>query len=129
MEEINKKQGMFSWNELMTSDVAAAKDFYNSLLGWEYEELSSPDMKYHIVKVDGKEVGGIMDIPPEANGAPSMWGSYVTVDDVDSLVTKTTTLGGKVLIQPRDIPDVGRFSVIQDAQGATLTLISYVNSQ
>ena len=37
MEDIYRKQGMFSWNELMTTDVDAAKSFYNSLLGWEFE--------------------------------------------------------------------------------------------
>ena len=126
MEDIYRKQGMFSWNELMTTDVEAAKLFYNRLLGWEFQTLESPEMTYYIVKANGKEVGGIMALPEEAKGAPPMWGSCVTVDDVDKLVGETETLGGKVLVPPRDIPDVGRFAVIQDNQGAALTLITYL---
>ena len=84
-------------------------------------------MVYNIAKVGDKQVGAIMKQPPEAKNTPPMWGSYVTVDDIDTTTQDTEKLGGKVLIAPRDIPDVGRFSVIQDPQGATLTLITYSN--
>lgn len=125
MDENYKKHGVFSWNELMTNDIEAAKDFYANLLGWQYEEITSPETVYNLIKVDGNQVGGIMQIPSQAAGTPPMWGSYVTVDDVDKLVEQTTKLGGKILVPARDIPDVGRFSVIQDKQGAVLTLITY----
>lgn len=128
MDENMKKQGMFSWNELMTNDVSAAKQFYSSLLGWEYEEINSPDMVYHIARLGDKQVGGIMANPVDAKDAPPMWGSYVTVDNVDSSAKKSESLGGKVLIPPTDIPDIGRFTVIQDNQGAMLTLITYTGN-
>ncbi len=66
-----------------------------------------------------------MAIPPEAKGAPVAWGSYVTVDDVDKQVGKVESLGGTILMPPRDIPNVGRFAVISDPQGAMLTIITY----
>jgi len=34
-------------------------------------------------------------------------------------------LGGKLLRPPEDIPDIGRFCVLQDPQGATLCAITY----
>jgi uncharacterized protein len=49
----------------------------------------------------------------------------VTVDDVDATTQMSAELGGKVLMQPHEIPTVGRFSVIQDPQGAVITLITY----
>lgn len=52
-------------------------------------------------------------------------GGYVTVDDVDASAKQAEALGGKVLIEPRDIPNVGRFCVISDPQGATLSIITY----
>jgi predicted enzyme related to lactoylglutathione lyase len=56
---------------------------------------------------------------------PPAWGNYITVKDVDATVALAKDLGGKVLVEPRDIPEVGRFCVIQDPQGAWLTAITY----
>lgn len=120
-----KQHGAFSWNELMTNDMAGSKAFYGELLGWEMHEDNSAGMPYTMIKAGGEEVGGMMANPPEAKGAPTAWGSYVTVDDVDKQLGRVEALGGKVIMPPMDIPNVGRFSVISDPQGAMLTLITY----
>ena len=70
-----------------------------------------------------------MVLPAEAQEMPPAWGAYVTVDDVDARTTQAERLGGKICRPPEDIPDVGRFSVIQDPQGATLMLITYLNRE
>lgn len=128
MSEQFMQHGAFSWCELMTTDVAAAKVFYSGLFGWETEDMSMPGMTYTVVKVGGDNtgVGGIMATPPEAQGMPPMWGAYVTVDDVDATAKTAEKLGGKVLVPPRDIPKVGRFCVIQDPQGAVISAITYM---
>lgn len=45
-------------------------------------------------------------------------------DDVDALTTKAVSLGAKCWVAPTDIPNVGRFSVIADPQGAVLALMT-----
>ena len=124
-QQAMKQHGAFSWNELMTTDVAAAKSFYSQLFGWVMRDEQTPDMVYTMVKAGDQEVAGIMAMPPDANGTPPTWGGYVTVDDVDKQTARAEQLGGKILIPCRDIPNVGRFSVISDPQGAMLTLITY----
>lgn len=124
-QQAMKQHGAFSWNELMTTDVSAAKAFYSELFGWAMHDEQTPDMIYSVVKADDQEVGGIMAIPPEAKGAPPSWGSYVTVDNVDKQAAKVESLGGTIIMPPRDIPNVGRFAVISDPQGAMLTMITY----
>lgn len=124
-KEAMKKHGAFSWNELMTTDLAGAQVFYGELLGWTFNEDNSAGMPYTLVKAGGEDVGGMMAMPPEAKGAPSAWGSFVTVDDVDKQAGRVESLGGKVIMPPMDIPNVGRFAVISDPQGAMLTLITY----
>lgn len=119
-----KTHGAFSWNELMTNDVDGAKTFYQGLLGWELTDMDT-SCGYSMAKVGDMEVAGIMATPKEAEGMPPMWGAYVTVDDVDAIQNKVTKLGGKVMVPPQDIPDVGRFLVMQDPQGAILMLITY----
>ena len=121
--------GAFSWNELMTTEPAAAKEFYVKLLGWETEDMNMEQMTYTVVKAGGDGIGGIMGIPPEASGTPPHWGAYITVDNVDETVQTAETLGGKIMMPPRDIPGVGRFAVIQDPQGAFISLITYSMEQ
>ena len=126
MDEQYKQQGIFSWCELMTTDVAAAKAFYSSLFGWTLEDMEMPGMTYTVLKVGDRPVGGLMHMPPEAGGMPPAWGTYVTVDDVDATARRVVELGGRMLVEPRDIPEVGRFCVIQDPQGAVISAITYV---
>ncbi len=124
-DQAMKQHGAFSWNELMTTDVAAAKTFYGALFGWTLRDEQTPEMVYTMAKLGDKETAGMMAIPDEAQGMPPSWGAYVTVDDVDKQVQRVEDLGGKVVMPPRDIPDVGRFAVISDPQGAMLTMITY----
>ena len=70
-------------------------------------------------------VGGIMATPPNAGPMPPTWGCYVTVDDVDAVLARCAALGGKTLVPPMDIPAVGRMAVLQDPQGAVLSVMAY----
>ena len=124
-----KEHGVFSWNELMTTDISAAKKFYREALGWELQDLDNPGMAYTIAKKGTREVAGIMAMPEDSQGMPPSWGSYVTVDDVDARVARVKSLGGKLCVAPRDIPNVGRFAVIADPQGAMLAMITYFNKE
>lgn len=127
MSEMEMKQvGAFSWNELMTTDVKAAKAFYGELLGWRMQDMNSAGMDYTMAKLGDKEIAGMMAIPDKAAGMPPTWGGYVTVTDVDQMLTRVEKLGGKICVPAQDIPDIGRFAVIRDPQGAMLSLITYL---
>jgi len=122
-----KTHGAFSWNELMTTDVEGAKKFYSELFGWTYEEMHMDEGgSYTSAKVGDSWVAGIYHKPGTVPAeGPPYWGGDVTVNDVDASSEKARSLGGKVLVEPTDIPKVGRFSVIQDPQGAVISLIKY----
>ena len=121
-------QGMFCWNELMTRNVAAAEKFYTKLLGWKAVDSGMPGMQYMLWKVGDKEAGGMMAMPPNVpKEVPSHWMSYITVDDVDALARKTGDLGGKLVHGPEDVPNVGRFCIIEDPTGAVVSLIKFVS--
>jgi len=74
-----------------------------------------------------KRWGASCQIPPQAEGTPPNWGGYVTVDDVDATARKAEELGAKILVPLTDIPNVGRFFVLQDPQGAVVSAITYAN--
>jgi predicted enzyme related to lactoylglutathione lyase len=115
--------GAFCWNELGTTDVEAAKKFYTELLGWTLKEGGAAPMIYNEIKVGDQSVGGIYQMGPEFGGAPSHWMPYVAVDDIEAAAKRAEELGGKVCVPPSDIPHVGRFCVINDPTGATISLI------
>lgn len=117
--------GAVSWTELMTSDVPAALAFYQSLFGWQIIEEAMEGGVYHTIQAGEAKIGGIMAQPPQATDMPPMWGSYVTVDDIEATTAKVTELGGQVLLALKEIPGIGRFSVIQDPQGAVIMAIAY----
>ena len=64
-----------------------------------------------------------MQMTEEWGELPSHWMIYFSVADCDAAAAKATELGGSVKVPPTDIPPVGRFSVIQDPQGAVFSII------
>ena len=121
-----QQHGAFSWFEIMTTDAAAAKEFYGKLFGWEMRDQQMPDIVYTVLKAAGKDIGGLMPMPPNVpKGMPPSWGIYVTVEDVDASAKLAEELGAKIIVPMMDIPDVGRFCQIQDPQGATISMITY----
>lgn len=119
-----RQQGAISWFELKAQDVDGAEEFYTRLFGWTTEPWLASGDRYSLIKVAGKQVGGICEA--RAESGPAMWGIYVTVTDVDATAQRVVELGGKVLVAPRDIPRVGRFSIIEDPQGAVISIITYL---
>jgi uncharacterized protein len=114
-----------SWPELTTPDPAAAVTFYSGVFGWKTKPESGFDAAQYIEWVNGgKSIGGLMPMRgPEWAGVPPHWMIYVTVADCDERTSKAQELGGRICVPPTDIPHVGRFSVISDAQGSVFSLV------
>jgi len=123
--DVYKTHGAFSWSELMTSDPAAATAFYGALFGWTVQTSDMGTGPYHEMKLGDTSVAGVMGMLPDAPPMPPHWGCYVTVNDVEETVAKCSALGGKTLVPPMDVPGVGRMAVIQDPQGAALSVMAY----
>jgi uncharacterized protein len=59
----------------------------------------------------------------ESGAMPRHWVNYVQVQNCDEAAAKMTSLGGKVCMPPTDIPNTGRFAMLQDPQGAMISVI------
>jgi uncharacterized protein len=112
--------GEFHWNELMTRDVARAKEFYADAMGWSFDTMTMPGGgTYTLAMIGGKPVGGIFEINgPEYKDVPESWMSYIAVDDVDARVKKATAAGAKVMKPAFDVPGVGRIVILLEPGGA-----------
>ena len=126
MQEVPEyKPGSFCWVELGTTDSEAAKTFYTQLFGWDYDDHPmGPDGVYTMLKLNGKDVGGLYKMMPDmlAQGIPPHWMSYVAVTSADESAEKAKAEGATVLNGPFDVFEIGRMAVIQDPTGAVFSI-------
>ena len=131
MGDFLKQHGVFSLNELITTDLDSAKKFYGELLGWAFKETKTIyGNRYLVALKDGVMVAGMMlkegNVPDDVMPC---WDPYITVDDVEKSAKIVEKMGGKVILPPTDIPGEGRFVVIKDPQGISMNLITYVDGE
>jgi predicted enzyme related to lactoylglutathione lyase len=119
--------GKYCWYELMTTDPEAAGKFYSHVVGWNLFEPGGPHAGYTLFKVGEQGIGGMMKLPDEAcaAGARTGWMGYIWVPEVEAAVAKVVAAGGAVHKEPADIPEIGRFAVVSDPQGANFVLFRH----
>ncbi|MFN3242525.1 MAG: VOC family protein [Planctomycetota bacterium] len=115
--------GRICWNEVLTSDDAAAQTFYTDMFGWQDDPKDMGPMgTYHCQMIGGKQTGGIMKNPQP--GAPSAWLVYFLVEDLTASTAKAKELGANVMMENQPIPEVGAFSLLADPVGAVFALFA-----
>jgi uncharacterized protein len=120
MAEMSSR-GRFVWHDLMTTDPAKAEQFYTKVCGWGTELWKSPT-PYTMWTANSGPIGGVMPLPNA--GAPPHWLAYISCPNVDQTVQQAESLGAKAFVTPQDIPEVGRFAVLSDPQGAVFSAFS-----
>jgi len=115
-------RGRFIWHELLTTDTAGAAAFYPRVVPWRTQPSSMPG--YTLWMAGQTQIGGLTALPQEAGGPPPHWLIYVGTPSVDASCLQAQSLGARVLKAPADIPNVGRFAVLSDPQGATFALFT-----
>jgi predicted enzyme related to lactoylglutathione lyase len=96
----------------MTPDPKAAASFYAKIVGWvpkPYEK--NPD--YTMLTYGGVGMGGVLK-----HDAPRVWLPYIATPNADVTAREAVQFGGQVVKPAADIPDIGRFAIISDPQGA-----------
>lgn len=116
--------GRCSWNELVTSDQAAALPFYQALFGWAVDEVMAmgPMGDYTFLDGGGHRLGAMMNrASPEQ---PVRWTFYFHVPDADAAADQVKALGGQVIMGPVDVPGPQRIVVALDPQGAAVGFVA-----
>jgi len=121
--QVENEPGALSWCELAATDTDDAGGFYGQLFGWQPK--TREDFPYVELYLGERPIGGIfpLDQSMQAQGVPPHWGVYFRVENCDASAAKAKSLGGTVHVGPQDIPNVGRFAMIQDPQGAMFSVI------
>ncbi len=122
-------RGRFVWHELATTDPAAAKAFYEKVIGWKTSAMEGGEIDYTFWlagDTPDSMIGGLLQLPAEAAamGARPSWVAYTEVPDADAAVKHTVAMGGKVLMPAKTMEKAGRFAVLQDPQGAAFAVVT-----
>lgn len=123
--EVFDEPGCYTWSELNTREPAGGKDFYDHVFGWTTTDRPAGAVTYSTFKLNGQPAAGLMPMHDGAFPAdlPEHWLNYIAVDDCDASAEKIENLGGRVPVEPADIPP-GRFAVAADPQGAHFAIIA-----
>jgi hypothetical protein len=109
--------GNFVWFELTAKDPAKAAAFYQSLFGWTSAESEIGGEKMTTIQNGERPIATVMA------GKSAGWTGYISVENVDEAVLNTTSNEGSVVAPAADIPDVGRFAIVKDPDGAVIGLL------
>ena len=119
--EGNPALGTFCWDELVTNDPKGSVSFHTALFGLTANAMDmGPAGTYHVLHEGERRRAGVLKAPKP--GIATQWLAYVVVDDVDASAQRAVKLGGKVMGEPADIPNIGRYAVITDPSGAAIAL-------
>lgn len=100
--------------EIAGKNGKQTREFYSKMFGWEYQMWGEDN--YALVQAAGKENcigGGIM----EAKDFPPYLTFYVMVDDLATSLKQAESLGGKTVVPPTPIPNMGAFALFHDPDG------------
>jgi predicted enzyme related to lactoylglutathione lyase len=114
--------GDWCWNELMTPDPQKALHFYEGVVGYNHDSMDmGPQGTYYLLKMGDAMRAGLMRSPMA--DTPPMWVPYLAVADCDATADTARRLGAQVIVEPTDIPNVGRFATLLDPQGACIAFM------
>ncbi len=118
--------GKIVYAQLTTPDLAQAKTFYGSLLGWTFRDVRVSRGHYAQAMAGGHNVAGFVEQPLPSGDRPRhepVWLPFISTADTDALARAAQGWGGKILFSPKDIPGLGREAIIADPQGGIFVAI------
>lgn len=120
--ELIDRPGSLTWLELRTPDTAAARAFYEQLLGWKAVRDDSGAMEYWRFQLDGVDVGGLMTMGGMSADIPAHWNVIFAVEDAQRAADVTRAHGGEVYYGPANLR-AGTVVVVADAQGVPFSVV------
>ena len=114
--------GRCGWNELVTTDSAAALTFYGELFDWKNtERMPMGEMgDYCFIDHAGQRIGAVMTA---GAGWPTRSSYYFNVPSIQEAVPKIIDGGGAVTMDPHEVPGGMHIVMATDPQGVAFALV------
>ena len=116
--------GAISWVDLTVDDAEKVRRFYSEVVGWTSEAVAMEGYDdFNMIAPGGTEpAAGICHARGDNADLPPQWVIYINVADMAKSIERCEALGGRLIVRPRNMGDLGRYCVIQDPAGAVAAL-------
>lgn len=129
--------GLFTWHELMSTDIEKAKPFYMEIMNWDLDSMDLEESGTYWMfntkrhenddrSPESRAVAGAIQMPAKAGKeAASNWLPYVAVSDVPKVASEAKALGGSIYVPPTKIeePTNVHFSVLAGPDGSMFGIV------
>ena len=105
------------WIQLSTEDVNIAISFYGDLFGWSAGEASEEYQGYRMFFRGEEPIAGLVPTP---DGSHPTWTVFLATADLAGTVERATAAGGRVIVEPMPVADLGSFAELADPAGAAV---------
>ncbi|MFN0158311.1 MAG: VOC family protein [Bacteroidota bacterium] len=123
-DDFKPEMGAITWADLTVKDADTVSAFYSAVVGWKPEPVKMGDYSDYNMTIPGtgQPAAGVCHARGVNAGLPSQWLLYITVPDLTASINKCKELGGKVIVEPKSMGEMGRYGVIEDPAGAVVAL-------
>jgi predicted enzyme related to lactoylglutathione lyase len=119
--QLTEDVGSLWWIEVLSNNVAGAREFYGRLFGWISVDTSfEPFAAYTVFKRGDGQEGGILPIGRDWEVSPT-WNSIFAVADCNATLERAKALGGSVIFV-HTVPKHGRIGSLRDPGGAVFVM-------
>lgn len=120
----NFREGQPIWIDYVCQDFEAAQKFYSELFGWEFTDTGEDFGHYHMITMDGGNVGGAMramnmDGTPSPE-MPTAWSTYLHTADIAATHQAALVAGASNVVEPMSVGPLGQMAVVVDPTGAAI---------
>lgn len=105
--------------EFVVPDAEKARAFYRKIFDWRFDDKAFPG--YTIIDT-GADPQGALTTAPRATPMAGL-NTYFEVGNLHRTLHDVVELGGKVLVQPTDIPSVGAYAMFADPVGVAVGIL------
>ena len=111
------------WIELIPSDLEKVKPFYKAILNWDFTDFGEEMGHYNVISINDDAVGGAMQHDPAMMGPlVNFTELYFATNDATASLTRSTELGGKVIVETMEVPGQGSFGETTDPEGNSFSV-------
>lgn len=122
--------------EMAYEDRERAAKFYKDTFGWNMQMMGEEMGNYLVAHTDETDAQGMLKKTNRINGGfykkqpdlkfntPSV---VLAVEDINAAMDKIKANGGKILVEPTDIPTIGKYASFEDTEGNRASILQPSN--
>jgi len=122
----DRHPGKFIWADLFAEYPLQAGKFYSQVFGWNLRRFGSDSSAYWILSNGDRPLAGVArreNKEKKPGSLQARWVGYISVEDLQAATQQVLQEGGRLLLEPRKVPDRGYQAIAMDSEGTPIGLM------